>query len=67
MDSIKKPIHLFLNLLSINGFLLDMVFFQLEGLKYDLRRVEEVYYDVKIRGLSSSRDSVEDQGLQGQQ
>lgn len=44
-----------------------MVFFQLEGLKYDLRRVEEVYYDVKIRGLSSSRDSVEDQGLQGQQ
>lgn len=67
MDSIKKPIHFFLNRLLINGFLLDMVFFQLEGLKYDLRRVEEVYYDVKIRGLSSSRDSVEDQGLQGQQ
>lgn len=21
------------------------------GMKYDLRRVEEVYYDVKIRGL----------------
>lgn len=23
------------------------------GMKYDLRRVEEVYYDVKIRGLAS--------------
>ncbi|THU65781.1 hypothetical protein C4D60_Mb05t07260 [Musa balbisiana] len=23
------------------------------GMKYDLRRVEEVYYDVKIRGLGS--------------
>ncbi|AQK65285.1 Translin family protein [Zea mays] len=22
-----------------------------DGMKYDLRRVEEVYYDVKIRGL----------------
>lgn len=26
------------------------------GLKYDLRRVEEIYYDVKIRGLSSNGD-----------
>ncbi|KAL5994595.1 hypothetical protein ACLOJK_024648 [Asimina triloba] len=25
-----------------------------DGMKYDLRRVEEVYYDVKIRGLASS-------------
>lgn len=24
-----------------------------DGMKYDLRRVEEVYYDVKIRGLAS--------------
>jgi hypothetical protein len=23
------------------------------GMKYDLRRVEEVYYDVKIRGMAS--------------
>ena len=26
-------------------------------MKYDLRRVEEVYYDVKIRGLISGEDS----------
>ncbi|XP_058076274.1 uncharacterized protein LOC131224861 [Magnolia sinica] len=31
-----------------------------DGMKYDLRRVEEVYYDVKIRGLSDRADSVED-------
>lgn len=29
------------------------------GMKYDLRRVEEVYYDVKIRGLAATEDSVE--------
>ncbi|XP_030452400.1 uncharacterized protein LOC115674194 [Syzygium oleosum] len=33
-----------------------------DGLKYDLRRVEEVYYDVKIRGLASDGDSTGDQG-----
>ncbi|KAA0044004.1 translin [Cucumis melo var. makuwa] len=27
-----------------------------DGMKYDLRRVEEVYYDVKIRGLSTTGD-----------
>lgn len=27
------------------------------GMKYDLRKVEEVYYDVKIRGLATSRNS----------
>ncbi|XP_022144737.1 translin [Momordica charantia] len=27
-----------------------------DGMKYDLRRVEEVYYDVKIRGLSATGD-----------
>ncbi|KAK3445384.1 hypothetical protein EUGRSUZ_A01141 [Eucalyptus grandis] len=32
-----------------------------DGLKYDLRRVEEVYYDVKIRGLASDEDSTGDQ------
>lgn len=26
-------------------------------MKYDLRKVEEVYYDVKIRGLASKDDS----------
>ncbi|KAF8397718.1 hypothetical protein HHK36_016640 [Tetracentron sinense] len=33
-----------------------------DGMKYDLRRVEEVYYDVKIRGLTTNDDSTEDQG-----
>ncbi|CAF1700282.1 unnamed protein product [Brassica oleracea] len=28
-----------------------------DSMKYDLRRVEEVYYDVKIRGLISGEDS----------
>ncbi|KAF8396550.1 hypothetical protein HHK36_018174 [Tetracentron sinense] len=35
-----------------------------DGMKYDLRRVEEVYYDVKIRGLTASGDSTGDQGTQ---
>ncbi|KAK9755608.1 hypothetical protein RND81_01G037500 [Saponaria officinalis] len=37
-----------------------------DGMKYDLKRVEEVYYDVKIRGLSEKADSTADQGVQGQ-
>ncbi|XP_054800452.1 uncharacterized protein LOC129304717 [Prosopis cineraria] len=37
-----------------------------DGMKYDLRRVEEVYYDVKIRGLAPNGEPVEDQGVQGQ-
>ncbi|KAK9290942.1 hypothetical protein L1049_009122 [Liquidambar formosana] len=37
-----------------------------DGMKYDLRRVEEVYYDVKIRGLAVNGDSKEDQGIPGQ-
>ncbi|CAN6576592.1 unnamed protein product [Malus baccata var. baccata] len=36
-----------------------------DGMKYDLRRVEEVYYDVKIRGLTANGAPVEDQGPQG--
>nr|AFK45825.1 unknown [Lotus japonicus] len=36
-----------------------------DGMKYDLRKVEEVYYDVKIRGLSSNGESVGDQGIEG--
>lgn len=35
------------------------------GMKYDLRRVEEVYYDVKIRGLAPNGKLGEDQGVQG--
>ncbi|XP_057475134.1 uncharacterized protein LOC130763263 isoform X1 [Actinidia eriantha] len=37
-----------------------------DGMKYDLRRVEEVYYDVKIRGLAVNGDSMGDQGIQGE-
>lgn len=28
----------------------------LSGMKYDLRKVEEVYYDVKIRGLANKAE-----------
>ncbi|XP_038691902.1 translin [Tripterygium wilfordii] len=35
-----------------------------DGMKYDLRRVEEVYYDVKIRGLATNGESTGDQGVQ---
>ncbi|XP_062117263.1 uncharacterized protein LOC133831114 [Humulus lupulus] len=31
-----------------------------DGMKYDLKRVEEVHYDVKIRGLTASDDSTRD-------
>ncbi|KAL2533629.1 Translin family protein [Abeliophyllum distichum] len=33
-----------------------------DGMKYDLRRVEEVYYDVKIRGLAANRESAGKEG-----
>ncbi|KAK2443206.1 Translin family protein [Trifolium repens] len=33
-------------------------------MKYDLRKVEEVYYDVKIRGLKPNGESVADQGIE---
>lgn len=36
------------------------------GMKYDLRKVEEVYYDVKIRGLTPNGESIGDQGVEGQ-
>lgn len=36
-----------------------------DSLKYDLKRVEEVYYDMKIRHLANG-DSTEDNGTQGQ-
>ncbi|KAL2554435.1 Translin family protein [Forsythia ovata] len=37
-----------------------------DGMKYDLRRVEEVYYDVKIRGLAANGESAGKEGDQGQ-
>ncbi|XP_030926922.1 translin [Quercus lobata] len=37
-----------------------------DGMKYDLRRVEEVYYDVKIRGLAAAGDAIGEQGIEGQ-
>uniref|UniRef100_A0A1J3E6D5 Translin n=1 Tax=Noccaea caerulescens TaxID=107243 RepID=A0A1J3E6D5_NOCCA len=37
-----------------------------DSMKYDLRRVEEVYYDVKIRGLISAGDPPAVQGFQAQ-
>ncbi|GKV48436.1 hypothetical protein SLEP1_g55250 [Rubroshorea leprosula] len=37
-----------------------------DGMKYDLRKVEEVYYDVKIRGLAPNGESIGDEGIQGQ-
>ncbi|XP_021655831.2 uncharacterized protein LOC110646637 isoform X2 [Hevea brasiliensis] len=37
-----------------------------DGMKYDLRRVEEVYYDVKIRGLAANGDSNANQGVEDQ-
>ncbi|KAI3447579.1 hypothetical protein Pfo_004244 [Paulownia fortunei] len=33
-----------------------------DGMKYDLRRVEEVHYDVKIRGLTTNGNSRGEQG-----
>lgn len=32
-----------------------------DGIKYDLRKVEEVYYDVKIRGLTANDGSIGEQ------
>ncbi|KAF7804439.1 translin [Senna tora] len=37
-----------------------------DGMKYDLRRVEEVYYDVKIRGLTPNGELVGDQEVKEQ-
>ncbi|GAU20306.1 hypothetical protein TSUD_337870 [Trifolium subterraneum] len=37
-----------------------------DGMKYDLRKVEEVYYDVKIRGLTPNGESIADKGTERQ-
>ncbi|KAK7285031.1 hypothetical protein RJT34_19788 [Clitoria ternatea] len=36
-----------------------------DGMKYDLRKVEEVFYDVKIRGLAPNGEPVGDQQIEG--
>lgn len=36
------------------------------GMKYDLRKVEEVFYDVKIRGLAANGESAWEKQAQGQ-
>ncbi|KAF1866589.1 hypothetical protein Lal_00017972 [Lupinus albus] len=41
------------------------IFPPLAGMKYDLRKVGEVYYDVKIRGLTPNGKIVGDKGVQG--
>ncbi|KAL6141953.1 hypothetical protein ACLB2K_060238 [Fragaria x ananassa] len=49
-------LHASFRLLNLRNDFLRKKF---DGMKYDLRRVEEVYYDVKIRGLAANGDSVE--------
>ncbi|XP_071690611.1 uncharacterized protein [Rutidosis leptorrhynchoides] len=51
-------LHASFRLLNLRNDLLRRKF---DGMKYDLRKVEEVYYDVKIRGLASKSDSKGDQ------
>lgn len=45
-------LHASFRLLNLRNDFLRKKF---DGMKYDLRRVEEVYYDVKIRGLASNK------------
>ncbi|CAL5419909.1 unnamed protein product [Camellia sinensis] len=56
-------LHAAFRMLNLRNDLLRKKF---DGMKYDLRRVEEVYYDVKIRGLTANGDSTRDLGIQGQ-
>lgn len=45
--------------------LLDFIYlgFSLAGMKYDLKRLEEIDYDVNIRGLSAKKPK-QDQGAE---
>ncbi|KAI3826185.1 hypothetical protein L1987_00230 [Smallanthus sonchifolius] len=54
-------LHASFRLLNLRNDFLRKKF---DGMKYDLRRVEEVYYDVKIRGLASNGDPKGDQTIQ---
>lgn len=56
-------LHAAFRMLNLRNDLLRRKF---DGMKYDLRKVEEVYYDVKIRGLTPNGESVADQGIKGQ-
>ncbi|THG15978.1 hypothetical protein TEA_029937 [Camellia sinensis var. sinensis] len=56
-------LHAAFRMLNLRNDLLRKKF---DGMKYDLHRVEEVYYDVKIRGLTANGDSTRDLGIQGQ-
>ncbi|KAJ6792569.1 translin [Iris pallida] len=55
-------LHASFRMLNLRNDLLRKKF---DGMKYDLRRVEEVYYDVKIRGLISG-DSKQDQNTKAE-
>lgn len=73
-----KPFSPFIILISMQNFQvcyyfewgpLVLIFPHLSpvaGMKYDLRRVEEVYYDVKIRGLAVTGDAIGERGIEGQ-
>ncbi|KAJ0624596.1 putative Translin family [Helianthus annuus] len=54
-------LHASFRLLNLRNDFLRKKF---DGMKYDLRRVEEVYYDVKIRGLASTGDGKGEQTVQ---
>ncbi|XP_076895252.1 uncharacterized protein LOC143547807 [Bidens hawaiensis] len=54
-------LHASFRLLNLRNDFLRKKF---DGMKYDLRRVEEVYYDVKIRGLATKSDPKGDQTVQ---
>lgn len=58
--------HCYLSVWLASFHYLDNIFSLSAGMKYDLRKVEEVYYDVKIRGLTPNGESVADQGIKGQ-
>ncbi|GJU72612.1 translin [Tanacetum coccineum] len=54
-------LHASFRLLNLRNDFLRKKF---DGMKYDLRKVEEVHYDVKIRGLASKGDLKGDQAIQ---
>ncbi|KAI3983286.1 hypothetical protein MKX01_013353 [Papaver californicum] len=58
-------LHAAFRMLNLRNDLLHRKFY---GMEYDLRKVEEVYYHVKIRGLTANGDPIAvkgDQGVQG--
>ncbi|KAJ3682499.1 hypothetical protein LUZ60_015072 [Juncus effusus] len=56
--SFLTELHTAFRMLNLRNDFLRKKF---DGMKYDLRRVEEVYYDVNIRGLASG-DSAQEKG-----